>query len=143
MNGKKSGIRKKWNERRSEHIRTVLGLNKRCERHELESERRNTSASTSPSLFHQSLNTRKETVRQLVALLAAAAATAGVDSSNNSSLRSFLEVLQEKGMENLVKRLDPSGAHSPELLRYLNWWRQDVWLWLSLLSLLVSSVVQW
>lgn len=63
-----------------------------------------------------SLNTRKETVRQLVALLAAAAATAEVGGSNNSSLRSFLEVLQEKGMENLVKCLDPSGAHSPELL---------------------------
>ncbi|XP_045105928.1 cell death protein 3-like isoform X1 [Portunus trituberculatus] len=60
-----------------------------------------------------SLNSEKEQVRQLVALLAVAAAGVGGSGSN---LRSFLEILQEQGMENLVKRLDPAGAHSPEPL---------------------------
>ena len=70
----------------------------------------------------------------LLASAAAAAATAtaevsGSSSSSNSSsnLRSFLEVLQEQGMENLVKRLDPDGAHSPEPLRYVVEARRTGW----------------
>ncbi|XP_063888732.1 uncharacterized protein LOC135115726 isoform X3 [Scylla paramamosain] len=68
---------------------------------------------TEANMAHlMSLNTKKEQVRQLVALLAAS----GSGSSSSSSLRSFLGVLQEQGMENLVKCLDPDGNHSPEPL---------------------------
>ncbi|KAG0718462.1 Caspase-9 [Chionoecetes opilio] len=60
------------------------------------------------------LNTRKEQVRQLVALLAAAAAGGG--DGSDGSLNIFLEVLLEQGMEGLVRRLDPNGSHSPDAL---------------------------
>ena len=61
------------------------------------------------------------------AAAATATATAEVSGSSSSNLRSFLEVLQEQGMENLVKRLDPDGAHSPEPLRYVVEARRTGW----------------